>query len=58
MTEALPEKVVGDLSGLPDHADGPRNVVWWGNTGFMLIEGTAFALAGGAYLYLSSQSGA
>jgi cytochrome c oxidase subunit 3 len=41
---------------LPEHADGARNVVWWGNTGFMLIEGTAFALAAGAYLYLSSQS--
>jgi heme/copper-type cytochrome/quinol oxidase subunit 3 len=56
MTGPLPEKIIGDLSGLPEHADGARNVVWWGNTGFMLIEGTAFALAAGAYLYLSSQS--
>lgn len=48
--------VAGDLSGLPDHAAGSRNLVWWGNLGFMAIEGTAFALAAGIYLYLQSQS--
>jgi cytochrome c oxidase subunit 3 len=56
MTAPLPKRVVGDVSGLPDGAMGARNVVWWGNLGFMLIEGTAFALAIGAYLYLQSQS--
>jgi heme/copper-type cytochrome/quinol oxidase subunit 3 len=35
---------------------GPRNLVWWGNMGFMAIEATAFALAVGAYLYLQSRS--
>lgn len=46
----------GDLSGLPGSADGPRNLVWWGNISFMAIEGTGFALAIGALLYLVSQS--
>jgi heme/copper-type cytochrome/quinol oxidase subunit 3 len=56
MTPPLPTRVVGNLSDLPDGAMGARNVVWWGNLGFMLIEGTAFALAIGAYFYLQSQS--
>jgi heme/copper-type cytochrome/quinol oxidase subunit 3 len=50
--------VVGDLSTLPDSADGPKSLLWWSNLGFMLIEGTGFALAVGAYLYLQSQSAA
>jgi cytochrome c oxidase subunit 3 len=56
MSSERPVRVAGDLSGLPDGAMGPANVVWWGNLGFMLIEGTAFALAIGAYLYLQSRS--
>lgn len=56
MSDALPCKVVGDVSDLPDSASGARHLVWWGNIGFMAIEGTAFALAAGAYLYLMSQS--
>jgi cytochrome c oxidase subunit 3 len=56
MTAPLRETIVGDLSSLPNGAMGARNVVWWGNIGFMLIEGTAFALAIGAYLYLQSMS--
>jgi len=56
MTGMLPERIVGDLGGLPESADGSRSIVWWGNIGFMLIEGTAFALAAGAYLYLRSES--
>lgn len=55
-SEPKPVTVVGDLSDLPDHAMGARHLVWWGNLGFMLIEGTGFALAAGAYLYLQSQS--
>jgi cytochrome c oxidase subunit 3 len=50
------DEVVGDLSGLPGGAMGPSNLIWWGNIGFMLIEGTAFALAIGTYLYLQSVS--
>ena len=56
MTPDLPARPVGDLAYLPEHADGAAHVVWWGNVGFMLIEGTGFLLAIGAYLYLQSQS--
>jgi heme/copper-type cytochrome/quinol oxidase subunit 3 len=51
-------RIVGDLSTLPDAAMGPRSLVWWGTFGFMLIEGTGFLLAAGAYLYLVGQSAA
>lgn len=50
-------RIVGDLSGLPHSASGPSNLIWWGNGGFMLIEGTGFALAAAAYLYLMTQAG-
>jgi cytochrome c oxidase subunit 3 len=49
-------EIVGDLSDLPSSASGARNLVWWGNTGFMVIEGTGFALAAAAYLYLLTQA--
>src|SRR5919199_4303475 len=42
-----------DVSTLPDHAFGPRMSMWWGTLGFMTLEGTGFALAAGAYLYLA-----
>jgi cytochrome c oxidase subunit 3 len=56
MSEAVHTRVVGDLSALPESASGARHLVWWGNIGFMAIEGTAFALAVGVYLYLMSQT--
>jgi cytochrome c oxidase subunit III len=46
------ETVIGDLSALPDHNFGSTSMGWWGVVGFMLIEGTAFVLALGAYFYL------
>jgi cytochrome c oxidase subunit 3 len=49
-------RIVGNLSALPESANGPSSLLWWSNLGFMLIEGTGFALAAGAYLYLQSQS--
>ena len=49
-------RVVGDVSDLPTNAFGLKSVVGWGTLGFMMIEGTAFALAAGAYLYLQTQS--
>ncbi|USI72338.1 cytochrome c oxidase subunit 3 [Sphingomonas morindae] len=49
-------QIVGDLSGLPDSDSGPRHLVWWGNLGFMLIEGTGFALAIAAALFLWSRA--
>lgn len=55
MSPARDTPIVGDLSTLPDCSDGPRHLVWWSNLGFMLIEGTGFALAAAAYLYPQSQ---
>lgn len=45
-------RIAGDLSPLPDSGSGPQSLAWWGNIGFMAIEGSAFLLAGGCYLYL------
>lgn len=42
-----------DLSQLPTFASGPRSPTWWGTLGFIALEGTGFALAAGAYLYLA-----
>jgi cytochrome c oxidase subunit 3 len=49
-------RLVGDLSALPDAGFGSRTVLWWGLLGFILIEGGAFALAAGAYLFLMSHT--
>lgn len=45
----------GDLSKLPTHAFGNRSLTWWGIIGFMLIEGTGFALAVASYFFLQGQ---
>ena len=44
-----------DLADLPTHAFSHRSLTWWGIIGFMVIEGTAFALAIAAYFFLMSQ---
>ncbi|HEX6741012.1 MAG TPA: cytochrome C oxidase subunit III [Sphingomicrobium sp.] len=44
-----------DLGDLPTHAFSNRSLTWWGIIGFMVIEGTAFALTIGAYFFLMSQ---
>ena len=44
-----------DVSELPTHAFGHRSLTWWGVVGFMVIEGTAFALTMAAYFFLMSQ---
>jgi len=56
MTAMREFELVGDLSRLPDSETGARHLVWWGNVGFMVIEGTAFALAAMAYLYIMTQA--
>ena len=43
-----------DLSGLPEWSYGPSSPVWWGTLGFMLLEGSGFALVIAIYLYLGS----
>jgi len=50
-----PVRFTRDLSELPTHAFGARSLTWWGVVGFMLIEGTGFALAIAAYFFLMSQ---
>lgn len=51
-----PIRIVGNVGDLPASASGPSNLVWWGNLGFMLIEGMAFLLAAGCYLYLMAHA--
>lgn len=41
-----------DVSSLPPGAFGSRSLMWWGTWGLILIEGTAFGLAIGAYFFL------
>jgi cytochrome c oxidase subunit 3 len=43
-----------DLAELPTHAFSYRSLTWWGIIGFMVIEGSAFALAIAAYFFLMS----
>jgi cytochrome c oxidase subunit III len=52
----MSRRIVGNISSLPNAAFGPRTVLWWGLLGFILIEGGAFALASGAYLFLMSHT--
>jgi heme/copper-type cytochrome/quinol oxidase subunit 3 len=51
----MSERFVGDASRLPDFGFGHRSTTWWGVCGFMLIEGTGFALAFAAYFFLMAQ---
>jgi len=48
------ERVALDVSGLPLHGSRSASLSWWGNLGYMLIEGSGFALAIAVYLYLRS----
>ena len=48
----LPERVVGDVSTLPNHVFGPRDLMWWGTLSYMVIEGFTLSLCVVAYIYL------
>ncbi len=48
------ERVVLRVSDLPLHGKGPASPTWWGTLTFMLLEGSAFAVCIGIYLYLLS----
>lgn len=50
-----PPSFTDDLATLPTHAFSHRSLTWWGVVGFMVIEGSAFALASAAYFFLMSQ---
>lgn len=55
MTSILQKpRVVIDLSELPLHGKRSASLTWWGTLGFMLIEGSGFALVLAVYLYLAS----
>jgi heme/copper-type cytochrome/quinol oxidase subunit 3 len=45
-----------DVAGLAPSAFGSRSLMWWGTAGIMVIEGTAFAIAIGAYFFLQTHS--
>jgi cytochrome c oxidase subunit III len=51
MTQRL--RSVMDLRALPDVVFGPRDIMWWGTLGFVLIEGFTLALCAAAYLYVT-----
>jgi len=48
---------VHDVSQLPTYGFGSISPIWWGTLGFIALEGTGFALAAGAYLYLWQVNG-
>jgi cytochrome c oxidase subunit 3 len=41
-----------DLADLPTHKFGPSSLTWWGIIGYMIVEGSAFAMAFAAYFFL------
>lgn len=45
-------RAVINLSALPDVVFGPRDIMWWGTMGFVVIEGFTLALTAAVYLYL------
>jgi cytochrome c oxidase subunit I+III len=45
-------RAVIDLSVLPDVVFGPRDLMWWGTLGFVLIEGFTLVLCAAVYVYL------
>ena len=48
------ERVVLDCSQLPLHGPSTASLSWWGNLGYMLIEGCGMALVIGVYFYLEA----
>jgi len=50
----MKQRVVLNLAELPLHGMGSASPTWWGTLAYMLLEGSAFALAIGMYLYLQS----
>ena len=50
MTHRL--RSVIDLRELPDVVFGPRDLMWWGTLGFVLIEGFTLVLCAAVFVYL------
>jgi heme/copper-type cytochrome/quinol oxidase subunit 3 len=51
------QQPVQDVSALTTYGFGASSPIWWGTLGFIALEATGFALAGGAYLYLRQVNG-
>jgi heme/copper-type cytochrome/quinol oxidase subunit 3 len=45
-------RAVMNLSALPDVVFGPRDIMWWGTMGFVVIEGFTLVLTAAVYLYI------
>lgn len=45
-------RVAMDVSELPDVCFGPRDIMWWGTAGFVLIEGFTMVLCWVVLIYL------
>jgi len=54
--DALRERPVLDVSGLPSVAFGRSNTTWLANVFYMMIEGTMFVLVIASYFYLRTRS--
>jgi heme/copper-type cytochrome/quinol oxidase subunit 3 len=50
----MKERPVLDCAALPLHGSGSQSLSWWGNLGYMLIEGSGLALTVAVYFYLQS----
>ena len=44
-----------DVAALPDYAFGHQGLIWWGTVGFMVIEGSMFAMALVTYFFLRTR---
>lgn len=54
MTTSQPRlRSVIDLRELPDVVFGPRDIMWWGTLGFVIIEGFTLVLCAAAYVYVT-----
>ena len=51
------QRPVLDVAELPDTAFGPRDIMWWGTLGFVVIEGFTLVLCAAAWLYLRNRTG-
>ena len=45
------QREVLDVTKLPEYAFGPKGLIWWGTTAFMVIEGASFVLLLVTYLF-------
>jgi cytochrome c oxidase subunit III len=47
-----PVRFTDDVADLPTHKFGPSSLTWWGIMAYMVVEGSAFAMAFAAYFFL------